>query len=476
MTTVFRAIDTAIVWDAGIGSHVYRHGIDVAMTADGIAHVGPGYTGPVTTEVDGRGLMLMPGLVNVHAHPTSEPMNKGILDELGSKSLYMSSLYEYMPLFRPDAAGSQACVRVGLSELLMSGVTTVADLSVAYDGWLDLLAESGMRVVIAPMYRSARWFTRNGHVVEYEWDEKAGEAAMGEALRWIDRANQHPSGRLSGMVSPSQIDTCTGGLLKDSLAEAERRGISFTLHAAQSRVEFDEITRRHGMTPIAWLDSLGILGPRTLIGHGIFLDHHSWVHWPTRTDLSRLAATGTSVAHCPTVFSRRGILFENFGRYRDAGVNIGIGTDTYPLNMLEELRSAAIFARFDEGNAFAASAGQVFHAATIGGAKALARDDIGRIAVGAKADVVAVDLTHPMMQPRRDPLRSLIYVAAERAVKHVWVDATQVVRDGQVLTFDYAAASAAVTEAQIRALEKAPSLDYAGRTAAELSPLTLPVA
>ena len=85
MTTVFRAIDTAIIWDAAAGSHVYRHGIDVAMTAGGITHVGPGYAGPVTTEVDARGLMLMPGLVNVHAHPTSEPMNKGILDELGSK-------------------------------------------------------------------------------------------------------------------------------------------------------------------------------------------------------------------------------------------------------------------------------------------------------------------------------------------------------------------------------------------------------
>ncbi|MDX2101294.1 MAG: amidohydrolase family protein [Alphaproteobacteria bacterium] len=475
-TTVLRAVDTAILWDAARGSHAYHHGIDIAFTAAGITHCGPAYSGPVARDVDARGLMVMPGLVNVHAHPTSEPMNKGILDELGSKALYMSSLYEFMPLFRPDAEGGRACVRMGLAELLKSGVTTVADLSVAYDGWLDLLAETGLRVVIAPMYRSARWFTRNGHVVEYEWDETAGEAAMADALRWIDRANQHPSGRLSGMVSPSQIDTCTAGLLRESLSEAERRNIPFTLHAAQSRVEFDEITRRHGLTPIAWLDSLGILGPRTLLGHGIFLDHHSWVHWPTRTDLQRLAETGTAVAHCPTVFSRRGIMLENFGRYRAAGVTLGIGTDTYPLNMLEEMRTAAIVARFDEGNAFAAGAGEVFHAATIGGATALGRDDIGRIALGAKADLVAVDLHHPMMLPRRDPLRSLIYVAAERAVQHVWVDGAQVVRDGTVLTIDYAAAADAVDAAQRRALERAPALDYANRPVEALSPLSLPVA
>src|SRR5665213_693495 len=90
--------------------------------------------------------MVMPGLVNIHAHPSSEPMNKGLTDEIGSPGLYNSSLYEYMPIFRADAEAVPACVRVALSELLLSGVTTLADLSMAHPGWLDLLAEAGMRV------------------------------------------------------------------------------------------------------------------------------------------------------------------------------------------------------------------------------------------------------------------------------------------------------------------------------------------
>ena len=103
-----------------------------------------------------------------------------------------------------------------------------------------------MRVCIAPMFRSARWYTKNGHMVEYAWDEAAGEKAMAEALSLIERAEQHPSGRLFGMVVPAQIDTCTEGLLRDSFAEAKARGVSWQIHAAQSVVEFHEITRRHG--------------------------------------------------------------------------------------------------------------------------------------------------------------------------------------------------------------------------------------
>ena len=149
----------------------------MAFDGGAVTFVGRGYAGEAGTELDGSGFMVMPGLVNIHSHPSSEAMNKGLLDEIGSPGLYNSSLFEYMPLFRPDAEAVPHCVRVALSELLLSGVTTVTDLSVAHAGWLDLLGESGLRVCVAPMFRSARWFTRNGHVVEYDWDEPAGERA-----------------------------------------------------------------------------------------------------------------------------------------------------------------------------------------------------------------------------------------------------------------------------------------------------------
>lgn len=469
-TTLIRDASWVVAYDPERGTHRYRRGCDVAFSEGRVTHVGPGYAGEAARAIDGRGLMVMPGLVNIHSHPASEPMNKGWNDEIGSARLYGSSLYEFMPIWRPDAAGIPASATVAYSELLLSGVTTLVDLSVAWDGWVDLFARSGLRGVLAPMYRSARWFTPNGHVVEYEWDEAAGRRAMDAAMRVLDEAVAHPSGRLSGMVSPSQIDTCTPGLIRDSFAEAERRDLPFQIHAAQSVVEFHEITRRHGMTPVEWLGSLGVLGRRSIVGHGIFLDHHPGAGtWPRRDDLGQIVETGTAIAHCPTVFQRRGIAMRSLGRYLARGVRIGIGTDTYPHNMIEEMRAAAIGSRMMSEDVWDLRTSQIFDAATLGGADALGRTDIGRLAPGAKADLVLVDCERPAMRPLRDPIRSLVYQAADRAITAVFVDGEQVVEDGRVLTLDLAAASVELEAAQRRAEAGVAAADWAGRDHAAIS-------
>lgn len=475
-TTLIRKAAIVVGWDGGIGGHTYMTDADIAFTDGMLDFVGRDYAGVADTIIDGTGRMVMPGLVNIHAHPSSEPLNKGLIDEIGSPGFYNSSLYEYLPIFRADAEAVPHCVRVALSELLLSGVTTLADLSMAHPGWLDLLAEAGMRVCIAPMFRSARWYTKNGHLVEYAWDERAGEKAMDEALRLVERAEQHPSGRLFGMVTPAQIDTCTEGLLQDSFAEAKKRGLAWQIHAAQSVSEFHEITRRHGHTPIGWLDHLGLLSQRSIIGHGIFLDDHPATPWHTQTDLRRLAETGTTVAHCPTVFARRGITLKDFGRYHRAGVNMGIGTDTYPHNMLDEMRLVANLARTQANSPRTLDSADLFNAATIGGARALGREDIGRLAPGCRADLVLVDITHPMMRPAYDPLRSLVYSAGDRAIRGVIVDGQTVVEDGKVLTMDYPAAAAALEEAQKRVIALVPERDWAGRRAVDFSPPTYPSA
>ncbi len=154
---------------------------------------------------------------------------------------------------------------------------------------------------------------------------------------------------------------------------------------------------------------------------------------------------------------------------------MALGTDVSPHNMLEEMRNAAILARVSGQDIAAGITAEVFHAATIGGATALGRDDIGRLAPGCKADLVVVDLSDVNMIPVRDPLRSLMYTAAERAVKDVYVDGIKVVSDRKVLTMDRAEAAAGVAEAQARMIEAVPELDYAGRTAEQISPLSLPV-
>ena len=366
-------------------------------------------------------------------------------------------------------------MRVALAELLMSGVTTVVDLSIPFEGWIDTLGESGMRAVAAPMFRDARWFTRNGHQLDYAWDKKAGREAFERARRLIELAQQHPCGRLSGMLCPAQVDTCSPELIRDAYDLAVARALPLQIHAAQSVNEFHEMFRRCGKSPIAWLKDIGALGRHTIIGHGIFLDHHPWLHWPTHGDVGLLRETGATVAHCPTVFMRRGIAMSTFGAYARQGINLGIGTDTYPHNVLEEMRSAFTISRAVAGTVDDVTTRDVFNAATVGGARALLREDIGRLAVGARADLVLVDIKHPAMMPLREPLRSLLYVAADRAVRDVYVDGERVLAEGRPVHIDYRSAAAALEEAQQRSISNAPKFDWAGRGVDALAPMVLPL-
>ena len=474
-TTVFRNTAWAVTWDAARHTHVYRRNVDVAMRGAEIVFVGKAYGERADVEVDCAERLLLPGLINIHTHPTTEPLRKGITDECRSPGFWHSSLYEFLTVFNNDREGSVAAMRVALAELLMSGVTTVVDLSIPFEGWIDTLGESGMRAVAAPMFRDARWFTRNGHQLDYAWDKKAGREAFERARRLIDLAQQHPSGRLSGMLCPAQVDTCSPELIRDAYDLAVARALPLQIHAAQSVNEFHEMFRRCGKSPIAWLKDIGALGRHTIIGHGIFLDHHPWLHWPTHGDVGLLRETGATVAHCPTVFMRRGIAMSTFGAYARQGINLGIGTDTYPHNFLEEMRSAFTISRAVAGTVDDVTTRDVFNAATVGGARALLREDIGRLAVGARADLVLVDIKHPAMMPLREPLRSLLYVAADRAVRDVYVDGERVLAEGRPVHIDYRSAAAALEEAQQRSIRNAPKFDWAGRGVDALAPMVLPL-
>lgn len=472
---VIRNASWIITWDEETGSHRYVRDGDVAFEGDRIIQVGGTYAGAAGREIDGRGRMVMPGFVNLHSHPSFETMLKGVTEEVGSPNFYMTSLFEYLFLFEIDPEGMKASLKIALAELLRSGVTTICDVSLPHESWLDVMGDSGIRGFAAPMFRSGRWLTRNGHSVEYEFDIAKGRERFEEALRTVDRARAHSSGRLDGVVSPAQIDTCDEALLRDAGEAARERGMPMQIHASQSVIEFNEIFRRHGVTPVGWLDRLGLLGPDMTISHGIFLDHNDWLSWSTRDDLARLAATGTNVAHCPTVFIRRGITLQHFQKYRDMGVNVGIGTDTFPHNYVEEMRNAIYSGRIVSRNVAGPSTASVLHAATVGGARALGRDDLGKLAPGAKADFVLVDLDHPAMLPLRDPLRSLVYTAGERPVRDVYVDGRQVVADGRVLGLDLDGAYDALAAAQRRALDNVHKYDWAGRKSDDVLPLSLPL-
>jgi 5-methylthioadenosine/S-adenosylhomocysteine deaminase len=481
-TTCIRDAAWIVAWDRGTERHVYLRDADLVFVDDRIAHVGPRFEGLVDNEIDGRSLLVMPGLVDIHTHLGNAPARKGMFEEAGNPHLLGSSWYEVMVLLHADDAGRKAATQYALCELALSGVTSVMDWSAPYDGWLDDLGDSGLRGWVAPGFESASVDVLRGREIVYDWDEAAGHRGLDAALALIDEAHRHPSGRLAGVVAPHGLEMCSEELLRDSVAAARDKGWPFQVHAGESIREFHELTRRHGCSGVQWANTIGLLGPTSAIGHGLFLDHHPDVQWPTRRDVGLLADTGTTIAHSPTVFARLGQAVHTLGDYLQAGINVGMGTDVLPHNMLEEMRTAIVLGRVvskaDSGtptdpslDVFSLGVDEVFTAATVGSARFLGREDIGRLAPGAKADLVLVKLDHPMMLPVWDPLRSLIYSAAERAVRDVYIDGRAVVRDGRMLAFDIADAGARVQSSQRRIAEAVADRDDAGRSAEQLSPL-----
>jgi 5-methylthioadenosine/S-adenosylhomocysteine deaminase len=328
-------------------------------------------------------------------------------------------------------------------------------------------------VYIGLAFRSGQWLTRDGKRVVWELDEAAGQAGLQRAVDFFKKHDGAHRDLVRCYWSPSQVDTCTPRLLQDAKRWADETGRPFTLHTSQSVVEFNEMLARHGQTPVAWLRELGVLGPNVVLGHAIIVGGSSWTNYPAG-DVQIMADAGCSVAHAVWVFARRGVLMESFARYKRAGVNMSLGTDTNPQSVIEAMRWAAVCSKVIERHTEATTAAEVFDAATLGGARALGRDDLGRIAPGAKADLVLWKGRSWGMTPLRDPVKNIVYNATAEDVDRVFVDGRLVVQAGKVLAADEAKIFAALQAGGDRMWPRMREFDWAGRTADQLSPQTYP--
>lgn len=473
-----RNVSWAVVRDGAAQRHVYRRNVDLFLKDGGVAEITPVGARPAGANepvFDGQGMLALPGLVNIHSHPTTEPGYRGVREDHGVPEQQMTGLIERLQAFRLGEDGRSAAAVMSYAEMLRAGTTTACDVTVPFDGWLETMVKSGMRFYAAPTFASARWGMSAPQTVTWKWDEASGLAAFDKAKTVMADAESHNSGRLDAMVFPAQIDTVTPELFAAARGHADESGRLFSTHIAQAVVEVREMIRRHNMTPVQWAAAQGLLKRDTILAHCILLDDHPQIGWHTAKDLDLIAEAGASVAHCPQPFARYGLAMDHIGRYRARGVTVGLGTDCAPHNLIEEMRLAIVAGRLMSENIASLDTGGAFEAATIGGAKALGRDDLGVLAPGAAADIVLVDLAHPLMQPARDPLRSFVFHAADRAVRTVLVNGEIVLEDGAPIHLDPAAAMERLAEAQARMLKDSVKRDYRGRSAEEIAPLSLPV-
>ncbi|HVC30450.1 MAG TPA: chlorohydrolase family protein [Steroidobacteraceae bacterium] len=458
----------------GRGHRLLRDGT-VVIEDDEVIYVGREFAGEVAERVDARDKILTPGLISAHAHIAGSPLDRSFIEDVGNPQFYYSGLFEMLPVrgAAQDAEGSRACVDFSMVELLRGGVTTVTEMGGQGEYIAECASTYGLRCYIAQGYRSGRWITHDGRSVAWEWDEDAGKLGLRAALAFVERFDGAHDGLVRGFLSPMQVDTCTAELLVESHRLAEELKLPMQVHTSQSVNEFQEMLRRHGTTPIAWLAEIGALGPRVILGHAIVIGGSSWSNYPAG-DIQIMADSGCSVAHAVWVFARRGIALESFERYRRAGVNVALGTDTNPQSVLEAMRWASVIGKIVDRDTRAATGAEVFEAATLGGARALGRDDLGRIAPGAKADLVLWKATSWTMTPLRDPVKNIVFNATHDDVDTVYVNGRRVVEAGRVLAADEPKILADLQAAGERMWPRMGEFDWAHRGADELSPPTYP--
>jgi len=461
----------------GRGHRWLRDGT-VMLEGDRIVSVGPrpaAPPGPDVDVVDAPDAVLTPGLISTHAHIGGSPLDRSFIEDRGNPQFFFSGLFELLPVrgSAQDEEATHACVDFSMAELLRGGVTTVMEIGGASEHVAARAGEYGLRVYVGQAFRSGRWLTRDGRRVQWEWDEEQGRRGLERAIEIHKRYDGAHGDLVRCFFSPAQVDTCTPELLQASKRAADERQRPWQLHTSQSVVEFYEMLGRHGKTPIGWLRELGVLGPNAILGHAIVVGGSSWTNYP-EGDVAIMADAGCSVAHAVWVFARRGVVMESFASYRRAGVNMSLGTDTNPQSVIEAMRWAAVVSKIVERNTEATTAAHVFDAATLGGARALGRDDLGRIAPGARADLVLWKGASWGMTPLRDPVKNIVYNANAEDIDRVWVNGRLVVESGRVLAADERKLLEALQAGGDRMWPRMQQFDWASRDADALSPQTYP--
>ena len=426
-------------YDGTAGNHVIFDNGELVVEGNKVVFAGAEYDGPVDIEVDASNCLILPGLINAH----------GLMDV---------SIYQYAfdrppagGYFRPRSWVEEASqsdvftpeqVRRGADlsflNFARSGCTTVCGItSMVFKRWDDpawepeIYMESavklGIRAYLSHHYRARAPYSAGNGEKSFVLDDARGMMGLERCIDFIEKYDGAFGGKIRGALFPYTLDQSTPDLLRATARAAEALDVPIRMHTAQSEDEIAFLLSEYGMSPVAYLESLGILDRRWLLTHSL---HIGGNHPETEEqDLAILAQRGVSVANCPWIYTFNGGYLNSFSRYGQSGINMLIGTDTFPQDLLREMRWAAIMSKVADGASTSGTAREVFDAVTLNAANYLGRDDIGKLSPGAKADAVMVDFDRFSIGPTEDPIRNLVYFATAADVQSVMVDGEMVIDD-----------------------------------------------
>jgi 8-oxoguanine deaminase len=433
------------------GHHALLRDGEIVYEGTRVIFVGHGYTGPIDESLDLGESLVMPGLIDLDALADIDHL---VLDswhdEERADGLVWSQEYAARSGDVFTAEERLVVRQYALVQLALHGVTTYMPIaSETHSAWAESFDEMvgvaeisrriGLRGYLGPSYRSGVNVVRPDRSRGVHWDLAAGRAGLADAVRFLDHCAQLDDPLVNGVLLPCRIETLDPELMRATAAVSAERGTLVRLHALQGLVERELVVQTHHMTPLDLIAATGLLTDRLLLPHAIFTDRSSRLTPQARhDDLQRLADAGVSVVHCPLTSLRYGDVLESFRRYREAGITLALGTDSFPPDLVRGMDVGVHLAKVVDGRDDASPAQDYVDAATLGGAKALRRPDLGRIEPGAQADLVAFSLSDLRDGVLDDPIRSLLLNGSARQVTHTVVAGRMVVRDGRVPGVDVA--------------------------------------
>ncbi len=366
--------------------------------------------------INAKGSLVLPGFINGHTHV---PMTlfRGLHDDVTLNDW----LYKY--IFPAEARNvNEDFVRWGTrlaaAEQIRSGVTTFADMYYFEDAVAEETKAAGMRGVLGET------------VIDFPVpDNKSTAEALAYTEKFLKRWQGDPLIRAA--VAPHSIYTCSQKTLQDSAALARKYRSPILIHVGEMKKEWDDSLKQNGLSPVQYLDKLGILGPDVLAAHCIFVD---------AADQRILAQRQVGCVHNPSSNMMLASGVSPVPDMRAAGIAVGLGTDgpagsTNDLDLMEEMDLAAKLAKITKVDPLALNAKAVVEMATIEGARALHMDkEIGSLEAGKKADLVLISLNEPNAVPMYDVYAQIAYALKGSDVQTVIIGGRVVMRDQKLLT------------------------------------------
>ncbi|WP_394781852.1 TRZ/ATZ family hydrolase [Undibacterium sp.] len=360
---------------------------------------------------------LLPGFVNLHAH-SAMSLLRGLADDLALMDWLNHHIWPAEKKHVSDDFVYDGTVHA-MAEMIRGGTTTVNDMYFHHEAVARAGLAVGMRTVVGC---SILEFPTGYAQDADEYIAKsiaAHEAFIGQQ-------------GVEFRLAPHAPYTVADETFRKIIALAEQHGLGIHCHIHETAQEVADSLKQHGKRPLQRLHELGLLTPRLIAAHVVHASDD---------EVALLAQQGVHVAHNPASNLKLASGFARITAMQTAGINVGVGTDgaasNNKIDLLGDLRMAALLAKAESGNPTSLNAAAALEMATLAGAKALGKgDSIGSLIAGKQADVIAIDLSALETQPLFDPVSQIIYAAGREQVSHVWVAGKCLMQDRQLTTLD----------------------------------------